>query len=211
MIIFSKQEQGYRPTAGYDIVYRPGPYANVNLNAANQEETSKGNVNLPRKGFLKQDTVKMLWSPVVPYSSSSSEKKSVVKTDNSDKAHYGMGWAIMPPSNRYAFCKDQRCFVSHTGGAMGASSVLLILPKNVPKENEKFVNNKTNDSLKNNEKNIDVPAQPPLRLPEGVVVSIICNTSNVGMTKLALDIAKVFETLRPATEHPYRVQKVYQC
>ena len=94
---------------------------------------------------------------------------------------------------------------------MGASSVLLILPKHVPKENETFVNNKTNDSLKNNEKNIDVPAQQPLRLPEGVVVSIICNTSNVGMTKLALDIAKVFETFRPATEHPYRVQKVYQC
>ena len=90
----------------------------------------------------------MLWSPVVPYSSSASEKKSLVKSNNSDKAHYGMGWAIMPPSNRYAFCKDQRCFVSHTGGAMGASSVLLILPKHVPTENEPFTNAKLDEKNK---------------------------------------------------------------
>ena len=151
----------------------------------------------------------MLWSPIVPYTSSSPEKKSLVKSDNSDKAHYGMGWAIMPPSNRYAYCKDQRCFVSHTGGAMGASSVLLILPKHVPKENEPFTNARVDE--KNNTKSVDISSKSPPRLPEGVVVSIICNTSNVGMTKLALDIAKVFETLRPAAEHPYRVQKVYQC
>ena len=153
----------------------------------------------------------MLWSPVVPTSSSASEKKSLVKSDNSDKAHYGMGWAIMPPSNRYAFCKDQRCYVSHAGGAMGASSVLLILPKQVPKENEPFMNTGTKDAEKSNSKNIDMSSKSPSRLPEGVVVSIICNTSDVGLTKLALDIAKVFETLRPATENPYRVQKVYQC
>ena len=60
-------------------------------------------------------------------------------------------------------------------------------------------------------KNIDMSSKCPSRLPEGVVVSIICNTSDVNLTKLALDIAKVFETLRPATENPYRVQKVYQC
>ena len=196
---------------GFNVVYRPGPYANVNQNVANPEETSKANISTLRKGFLKQETVQMLWSPVIPYSSSSSENKSLVKSDNSDKAHYGMGWAIMPPSSRFAFCKDQRCFVSHTGGAMGASSVLLILPKHVPKEAEPFVNTVAKDTEKNNVKIYDVPTQPPSRLPEGVVVSIICNTSNVGMTKLALDIAKIFETLRPAAEHPYRVQKVYQC
>jgi hypothetical protein len=42
---------------------------------------------------------------------------------------YGMGWMVVPPSADYAFCQDQRYVVSHTGGAIGASSVLLILPK----------------------------------------------------------------------------------
>jgi serine beta-lactamase-like protein LACTB len=39
-----------------------------------------------------------------------------------------MGWMVVPPSSEFVFCKDQRYFVSHTGGAIGASSVLLILP-----------------------------------------------------------------------------------
>lgn len=147
----------------------------------------------------------MLWSPIVPFSSSSSEKKSLLKTDQSDKVHYGMGWVFMPPSKRYAFCKDQRCFISHTGGAMGASSVLLILPRSQKSESIKTVKDST-------ERNSKLDTGKPLpHVPEGVVVTIICNTSSVGLSKLALDIAKVFETLRPAVEGPYRVQKVYQC
>ena len=188
---------------GSDVVYRPGPYANVNQNLINQDDASKSTA---LRGFLKQETVKMLWSPIVPYSSnSSSEKKSLVKADKSDKVHYGMGWAFMPPSNRYAFCKDQRCFISHTGGAMGASSVLLILPRSPKNNSVNAVKESKDKSLK-----FDT-AKPSPHVPEGVVVTIICNTSSVSLSKLALDIAKVFETLRPTVEGPYRVQKVYQC
>jgi hypothetical protein len=39
---------------------------------------------------------------------------------------YGLGWFIKPREKSYAFCKDQFFYASHTGGAIGASSVLLI-------------------------------------------------------------------------------------
>ena len=162
------------------------------------------------KGFLKKETVQMLWYPVVHYSPSSPRKKLMVLSNINDKAYYGMGWFIMNPPSRYTSCKDQRFFVCHTGGAIGATSVLLILPKDIPIKHEPLVNSGAKYTAKHNKKNIDAPEQRHSSLSEGVVVSIICNTSNVGMTKLALDIAKVFETLRPATGHPYQAQEVYQ-
>ena len=47
------------------------------------------------------------------------------------------------------------------------------------------------------------------KIPEGVVVAMICNIDSVGMTQLALEIAKNFENVK--FESPYRVQKVYLC
>ena len=187
---------------GSDVLYRPGPYANVNQNSIHQQNDKSRSKTL--QGFLKQDTVRMLWSPIIPATSSSSNKKSLVKSDQSDKVHYGMGWVFMPPSNRYAFCNDQRCVVSHTGGAMGASSVLLILPRIPDAESAVEVRN-------GGDKGAMIESSKNPRVPEGVVVTIICNTSNVSLSKLALDVAKIFETLRPASDGPYRVQKVYQC
>ena len=172
---------------------------NQNPQAKNDESVSK---QLP--AFLKQETAQMLWSPIVPKNFGSSDEKKE-KSDQSDQHHYGMGWGFMPSSKRYEFCKDQRCFISHTGGAMGASSVLLILPRSPKSESIKTIK----DSTERNPK-LDTGKSVP-HVPEGVVVTIICNTSSVGLSKLALDIAKVFETLRPAVEGPYRVQKVYQC
>ena len=188
---------------GSDIVYHPGPYAAVNQDQAVDQDKSSAKTLL--RGFLKQETVQMLWSPVVLYeSNSSSDKKKKKNSGPSDEMHYGMGWACMPFSKRYAFCKDQRYFVSHTGGAMGASSVLLILPRASKPE-------PSNNTSKHDDNGNVVNSSKSSQVPEGVVVSIICNTSNVGLTKLALDIAKTFEMLRPAVEGPYRVQKVYQC
>ena len=39
---------------------------------------------------------------------------------------YGLGWSVKAREKSYAFCKDQSFYASHTGGAIGASSVLLI-------------------------------------------------------------------------------------
>ena len=86
----------------------------------------------------------------------------------------------------YAFAKKQNFITAHTGGAVGASSVLLIFP--------------TNDDKKSCEKTI----------PKGVVVAIICNMQNVGLFKLAQDVAKTFEKL-PVNENQYKVRKLYHC
>ena len=58
----------------------------------------------------------------------------------------------------------------------------------------------TNDDKKSCEKTI----------PKGVVVAIICNMQNVGLFKLAQDVAKTFEKL-PVNENQYKVRKLYHC
>jgi hypothetical protein len=54
--------------------------------------------------------------------------KGIFKRAGSGAAshEYGLGWFIKPREKSYAFCKDQFFYASHTGGAIGASSVLLI-------------------------------------------------------------------------------------
>ena len=122
--------------------------------------------------LLKRETMQNLWSPVI-------------KTSKNGNGHYGLGWAIMEEKSEYAFCKKQRFYVSHTGGAVGASSVLLIFPRELDDNSNK---------------------ESP---PQGVVVAIICNLQNVGLSKLALDVAKTFENIQKPPAH--RVRKVYEC
>jgi len=123
--------------------------------------------------FLKPDTMKLLWDPVI-------------KTSKDGNGMYGLGWAVMESKEEYAFAKKQRFFTSHTGGAVGASSVLLIFPCDK--------NDNTSETTK----------------PKGVVVAIICNMQNVGLGKLALDVAKLFEKV-PVHENQFKVRKLYQC
>ena len=92
----------------------------------------------------------------------------------------------MDEINDYAFCQKRRFYTCHTGGAVGASSVLLIYPRK-----------STSDGP-----NKDAP-------PSGVVVAIICNMQNVGLTKLALDVAKSFEGIQKTSAQ--RVRKIYEC
>ncbi len=47
-------------------------------------------------------------------------------------------------------------------------------------------------------------------IPEGVVVSIICNIDGVGMTQLAFEIAKNFEAVK-FQNNAYKVSKVFLC
>ena len=80
---------------------------------------------------------------------------------------------------------------AYTGGAVGASSVLLIYPR------------KKDTSAKNSDTS--------LQIPQGVVVAIICNMQSVGLSQLAINVAKLFETLPPAHNQAYRVRKVEDC
>jgi len=113
-------------------------------------------------GFLRPDTLQMMWSPV----------PGTQCTWDSD-ALYAMGWCVALPAVHAGFSRDQRMYVSHTGGAVGASSVLLILPR-------------AEVSGEGVEKSI----------PRGVCVSIIVNKQSVGLSKAALKVAKLFDCVQ---------------
>lgn len=109
-------------------------------------------------GFLTRDTIQMIWSPV---------SNTSLAWDKDGQ--YGMGWGVVSSHSNYPYCKSRQFYVSHTGGAIGASSVLLILPR---KE--------------------DSSSDQPIR---GIVVSMIANLQSVGLNQTALEIAKVFENV----------------
>ncbi|XP_009885027.1 PREDICTED: serine beta-lactamase-like protein LACTB, mitochondrial [Charadrius vociferus] len=125
---------------------------------AGQFKNSNGKL-LP--GYLKPDTVAMMWTPV---------PKTEVSWDRDGK--YAMAWAVVEKKQQCGCCRQQRHYASHTGGAVGASSVLLILPEELDSEA------------------IDTGLVAP---PRGVIVSIICNMQSVSLNSTALKIAREFD------------------
>ncbi|XP_023666920.1 serine beta-lactamase-like protein LACTB, mitochondrial isoform X2 [Paramormyrops kingsleyae] len=113
-------------------------------------------------GFLKPQTAAMVWAPVE-------------KTEGSwDKdGRYGMGWLVVEKHQEYGQCRKRRHYVSHTGGAVGASSVLLVLPEEAQ----------------------EPPNEVPTP-PRGVVVAVLINMQSVGLNSTALKIAKEFDKAR---------------
>nr|XP_061812800.1 serine beta-lactamase-like protein LACTB, mitochondrial [Nerophis lumbriciformis] len=108
-------------------------------------------------GFLKPETAVELWT-------------AADKTEASwDKdGRYGQGWLVVEKEQKYGQCRKRRHYVSHTGGAVGASSVLLVLPS---------------EELE----------QGQIVLPKGVVVAILTNMQSVGLNSTALQIAHEFD------------------
>jgi len=147
-----------------DAVYNPGPFSSVNKSPTTPVRY------LP--GYLKSSTMAELWKP---------QAGADLKWGGDDLV-YGLGWAVRPRKKNYGFCLDNQHYVTHTGGAIGASSVLLVAPQ---------------------------PVQQGVRAPQGVVVAILCNMQGVGLNKLATDLAKTFHGFDQ--EKPVKVQKVYQC
>ena len=153
-----------------DVVYQPGPLASVNSDV----KTEKKLRYLP--GYLSSETVTQMWTP---------QPGADLAWGGHDLT-YGLGWAVRRRRKNYGYCMDQSHYVSHTGGAIGASSVLLVAPA--------------------------PSAAHPLdssKLPQGVVVAVLCNLQEVGLNKLAADVAGVFQGLD--LDKPVRVHKVYQC
>ncbi|XP_071355210.1 serine beta-lactamase-like protein LACTB, mitochondrial isoform X2 [Trachinotus anak] len=114
-------------------------------------------------GFLKPKTALNLWAPV-DRTEGSWDKDGV----------YAQGWLVVEKLQKYGQCRKRRHYVSHTGGAVGASSVLLVLPS---------------------EEIYQCQGQRPL-LPQGVVVTIITNMQSVGLNSTALKIAHEFDKAR---------------
>ncbi|KAM9351653.1 serine beta-lactamase-like protein LACTB, mitochondrial [Symphorus nematophorus] len=114
-------------------------------------------------GFLKPQTVIDLWAPV-DRTEASWDKDGL----------YAQGWLVVEELQKYGQCRKRRHYVSHTGGAVGASSVLLVLPS---------------------EKVDQRRGQTPV-LPQGVVVTVVTNMQSVGLNSTALKIAHEFEKAR---------------
>ncbi|KAK4321605.1 hypothetical protein Pmani_007607 [Petrolisthes manimaculis] len=82
-----------------------------------------GGSGLP--GCLKASTVRQLWTPV----------EGTIKSWHPNGG-YGMGWSASKGGATSGFCRDHKTSASHSGGAVGASSVLLILPDEGTMETE---------------------------------------------------------------------------
>lgn len=118
-------------------------------------------------GFLQPQASMALWAPV-DRTEASWDKDGL----------YAQGWLVVEQLQKYGQCRSRRHYVSHTGGAVGASSVLLVLP---------------NETTKN-----EITETQGLRtvLPQGVVVTIITNMQSVGLNSTALKIAHEFDKAR---------------
>lgn len=76
-----------------------------------------------------------------------------------------MGWETAEERNLQNFCRNSRGYAYHTGNAVGASSILLILPQK------------------------KIKGSPP----QGVVVALLTNMTRVSLQKVAMEIAELFE------------------
>ncbi|KAG0727165.1 Serine beta-lactamase-like protein LACTB, mitochondrial [Chionoecetes opilio] len=113
---------------------------------ASQQECREDNEDTPKlPGFLKASTIRQLWTVV--------------------DGGYGMGWQATQDKHLYQFCRSSRYHSYHTGGAVGASSILLVLPQK----------------------------EPSSAIPQGVVVAILTNMQGVRLYKVAYEIAELFE------------------
>lgn len=114
-------------------------------------------------GFLKPETAQALWAPV---------DKTEASWDKDGL--YAQGWLVVENEQKYGQCRSRRHYVSHTGGAVGASSVLLVLPSET----------------------VQQPEGLTTALPQGIVVTIITNMQSVGLNSTALKIAHEFDKAR---------------
>ncbi|XP_036593035.1 serine beta-lactamase-like protein LACTB, mitochondrial [Trichosurus vulpecula] len=112
-------------------------------------------------GYLKPETMVMIWTPV---------PNTEMSWDREGK--YAMAWGVVEKKQIYGSCRQQRHYASHTGGAVGASSVLLILPEDL--------------EIETTDNRMAIP-------PRGVIVTIICNMQSVGLNSTALKIALEFD------------------
>ncbi|XP_069759054.1 serine beta-lactamase-like protein LACTB, mitochondrial [Narcine bancroftii] len=113
-------------------------------------------------GYLRPATMRMIWSPV---------GKTELNWDKNGS--YAMGWGVVEQGQHWGQCRQQRHYITHTGGSVGASSVLLILPRNLPHPS-------------------DHPSQAA-NPPRGVVVAILCNLQAINLNPTALKIALEFD------------------
>jgi hypothetical protein len=140
-------------------------------------------------GYLKAETMQTMWT-VQPGTT-----RNWGRGDG-----YGMGWVVVPSRQEYGGGDVQAFTVGHTGGAVGASSVLLVVPNEVPypaaipldstsTHHRPSVPNSlsVSSSLESG-----VPQRSDICIPCGFTVASIMNLGDVGLHRLAMDIAALF-------------------
>jgi len=154
-------------------------FGNAMLYSYQHDGESKGKL-----GFLKPETIRKMWSPLVPYRGG--PIGSDLEKRDSTFWHYGLGWDVLPTSAEHAFARDQQMHTRHTGGAVGASSVLLIRPGS-----EESASTACSSGT----------------LPRGIVVALIANMEGVGLSETAMKIADEFRFLHNQNQpKPLRIK-----
>ncbi|XP_069701024.1 uncharacterized protein [Periplaneta americana] len=141
-----------------------------------KEESERDNKLYP-PGYLRFKTLREMWTV---------QPKTTMKWGRSDG--YGMVWVVVPAVQEHGGGDTQRFAVGHTGGAVGASSVLLMVPVTPSESSSKTL---TEGPLSDSAAEICIPS--------GVTVAVIVNIQDVGLQHLALDVAAIFcEALKPS-------------
>lgn len=138
--------------------------------------------NLYPPGYLNAETVQAMWTP---------QRAGTATSGWGRDGGYGMGWEVVPSLQEYGGGDAQRFAVGHDGGAVGASSILLMVPTNVPHPSATPIHSSSHVPVSPSSLSI-VSQTTDICIPCGVVVAIITNLQGVGLQKLATDIAAVF-------------------
>ena len=121
-------------------------------------------------GILTSSTVKKMWSGIV-------QPERSKQSRSYENESYGMGWYVYPKMEKSGCCPDWRTEIAHTGGAIGASSVLYLRP------DSNLICQSGNNSSQDISDHCEVG---------GISVAIITNMQSVGLTSLARSICNEF-------------------
>ncbi|XP_014677419.1 PREDICTED: serine beta-lactamase-like protein LACTB, mitochondrial [Priapulus caudatus] len=113
-------------------------------------------------GYLSHETVEDLWRPLEPASGGRPWR-------------YAMGWDVVAIDQTRAHCRKECRAYLHTGGAVGASTALVILPRRSADD--------AGGSI----------CERNRQLPRGVVVAMIMNMQSVSLARAAVRIGEAFE------------------
>ncbi|MCG8620552.1 MAG: hypothetical protein MJE68_00955 [Proteobacteria bacterium] len=143
--------------------------------------------------ILDPDTISMMWTPVVfPYKT---------KADTG----YGMGWVVRNGSARMVGGRGRPFYAAHSGGAIGASSILVIMPADTPSPND---DNSITKTRTRHDVEFDCEGRckcvsSSKMVPKGVVVAVLFNLQEVSnITSLGVQIAEEFLQIQ---SHPQNV------
>ncbi|XP_033100582.1 serine beta-lactamase-like protein LACTB, mitochondrial [Anneissia japonica] len=139
-------------------------FGNAMLYSYQYNANHQANCVLP--GYLKPETITNVWTQV-----------DNTKCTWDSEGSYGMGWCVVDYHQQYGSCRLSKNVLSHTGGAVGGSSVLVVIPSVCSDDVEgKECNHVFRKSL-----------------PTGVAVAILVNMESVSLYKTAVKIGDNFK------------------